>query len=87
MKDPVPDAMMIWPFRDHLTQANATKKLFGRLDKVLTSKGYVAMSGQTLGAIIIRAPKQRNSCDKMRAIKEGLGGRSLSFEEEPTRTI
>ena len=71
MKDPVPDATTIWLFREHLTQAEAMDKLFARFDKVLTEKGYLAMSGQIMDASIVAAPKQRNTDGEKQAIKEG----------------
>ena len=71
MKDRVPDATTIWLFREHLTQAKAMDKLFNHFDKVLTEKGYLAMSGQIMDATIVAAPRQRNSDGEKEAIKEG----------------
>ena len=71
MKDPVPDATTIWLFREHLTRTETMDKLFARFDKVLTEKGYLAMSGQIMDASIVAAPKQRNTDGEKRAIKEG----------------
>lgn len=71
MKDPVPDATTIWLFREHLTLAKAMDKLFARFDKVLTEKGYLAMSGQIMDASIVPAPRQHNNDAEKRAIKEG----------------
>jgi len=71
MTDPVPDATTIWLFREHLTRSAAMDKLFARFDKVLTDKGYLAMSGQIMDASIVAAPRQRNTDDEKQAIKEG----------------
>jgi len=71
MNDPVPDATTIWLFREHLGKANAIEKIFAHFDKVLTERGYLAMSGQILDASVVPAPRQRNNDDEKRAIKEG----------------
>ena len=71
MKDPVPDATTIWLFREHLTRTETMDKLFARFDKVLTEKGYLAMSGQIMDATIVAAPRQRNTDGEKRAIKHG----------------
>ena len=67
MTDPVPDATTIWLFREPLPQAEAMDKLFARFDKILTEKGYLAMSGQIMDASIVAAP----SDGEKQAIKEG----------------
>lgn len=45
LADAAPDATTIWLFREQLVKGNAMEKLFARFDKVLTEKGYLAMSG------------------------------------------
>jgi IS5 family transposase len=60
--DPVPDANTIWTFREALTKAGATLRLFTRFDQQLRAQGYLAMSGQ---------PKQRNTEAEKQAIKDG----------------
>src|SRR5919202_4881396 len=67
----VPDARTIWLFREKLTKAGAIKTLFDRFDAVLRAKGFIAMSGQIVDASLIAAPKQRNTFEEKRAIKEG----------------
>ena len=71
LEDRVPDAKTIWLFREHLTQGRAIEKLFARFDTYLTKAGYLAMGGQIVDASIVAAPKQRNSDDEKRDIKEG----------------
>jgi IS5 family transposase len=69
--DPVPDANTIWTFREQLTKAGATLRLFDLFDRQLREAGYLAMSGQLVDASIIPAPKQRNTKTEKQAIKEG----------------
>jgi IS5 family transposase len=71
LADRVPDARTIWLFREKLTKAGAIKTLFERFDAMLREVGYIAMSGQIVDASLIAAPRQRNTNDEKKAIKEG----------------
>jgi transposase, IS5 family len=71
LADRVPDARTIWLFREKLTRAGAIKGLFERFDAALRAAGFIAMSGQIVDASLVAAPKQRNTEDEKRAIKEG----------------
>jgi IS5 family transposase len=71
LADRVPDARTIWLFREKLTKAGAIKTLFARFDAMLREVGYIAMSGQIVDASLIAAPRQRNTNDEKKAIKEG----------------
>src|SRR3974390_1480304 len=70
LSDCVPDARTIWLFREKLTKAEAIKPVFARFDAALRATGYIAMSGQIVDASLIAAPKQRNTDDEKKAIKE-----------------
>jgi IS5 family transposase len=69
--DTVPDAKTIWLFREQLTQADLTKTLFERFDRYLRDHGFAARKGQIVDASIVAAPRQRNSREENRQIKEG----------------
>ena len=69
--DAVPDANTIWTFREALTKAGATLRLFERFDRELRAAGYLALSGQPVDATIVAAPKQRNTRAEKQAIREG----------------
>ena len=71
LSDRVPDARTIWLFREKLTKAEAIKPLFERFDAALREAGYIAMGGQIVDATLIAAPKQRNTEDEKKAIKDG----------------
>lgn len=69
--DTVPDAKTIWLFREQLTEANRVKTLFERFDTFLRKSGFTARKGQIVDASIVPAPRQRNSRDENKQIKEG----------------
>jgi IS5 family transposase len=71
LSDRVPDARTIWLFREKLTRAGAIKGLFERFDAALRAAGFIAMAGQIVDASLVAAPKQRNTDDEKRQIKEG----------------
>ena len=67
--DRVPDAKTIWLFREQLTQTKLTKALFHQFDQFLRNSGFTAKKGQIIDASIVSAPKQRNSRDENKRIK------------------
>jgi len=76
LADRVPDANSIWNFREALTRAvidgaPAIEALFRRFEAQLSAAGYIAMGGQIIDATVVVAPKQRNTEDEKRALKEG----------------
>ena len=71
LEDRVPDARTIWLFREKLTTAGVIKRLFEQFDAMLRQAGYIAMSGQIVDASLVAAPRQRNTDDEKKAIKQG----------------
>ena len=71
LEDRVPNARTIWLFREKLTTARTIKGLFERFDAMLRQAGYIAMSGQIVDASLVATPRQRNTDDEKKAIKEG----------------
>ena len=69
--DTVPDAKTVWLFREQLTEAKLIKKLFGQFDDFLRENGFSAKKGQIVDASIIAAPKQRNTREENKDIKDG----------------
>jgi len=67
----VPDAKTIWLFREQLTEAKLIEKLFRKFDVFLRKNGFAARKGQIVDASIVQAPKQRNSRDENKEVKEG----------------
>ena len=71
LSDRVPDARTIWLFREKLTRAGAITGLFAGFDAALRAAGFIAMSGQIVDASLVAAPKQRNTQDERKDLKEG----------------
>ncbi len=53
------------------SRTGAVDALFQQFDEALRSAGFLAMSGQIVDATIVAAPKQRNTLEEKKAIKEG----------------
>jgi IS5 family transposase len=83
MGDAVPDAKTIWLFRDDLSRLGLAQKLFKRFDRFLSQQGYTAKAGTIVDASIVQVPKQRNSRDENRQIKNG--DTPESFEQKPAK--
>jgi len=71
LTDRVPDARTIWLFREKLTKARAIASLFDRFDTALRASGFIAMSGQIVDATLVAAPRQHNTDEEKKVIKEG----------------
>jgi transposase, IS5 family len=71
LEDRVPDAKTIWLFREQLTRAGASERLFQRFDAGLREAGYLAMGGQIVDATVIQARRPRLSKDEKATIKGG----------------
>ena len=67
----VPDATTVWRFREDLIRAGIIEELFNKFDAHLRANGFEARKGQIIDASIINLPKQRNSRDETRQIKDG----------------
>ena len=69
--DPVPDAKMIWLFREQLTEAGVIERAFQEFEVFLCEQGFSARRGQIVDASIVPVPRQRNSREGNRQIAEG----------------
>ena len=68
----IPDAKTVWLFREQLVSHNQIGELFLDFDYQLDEQGYKAKKGQIVDASFVEAPRQRNSRDENKQIKEGL---------------
>jgi len=66
----VPDAKTIWLFREQLREVELIEMLFARFDAHLAARGFAARKGQIIDASIVAAPRQRNTREENRQIKE-----------------
>ena len=71
LADKIPDSKTIWLFREALTKADLVKNIFDQFDNFLRDNGFQAQKGQIIDASIVQAPRQRNSRDENKQIKEG----------------
>ena len=71
IEDSVPDARTIWLFREQLKELKLVEKLFADFDRYLAESGFEAKKGQIIDASIVAAPKQGNSREENKQIKDG----------------
>ena len=73
MGDSVPDARTIRDFKELIEKdgRDGSRKLFGNFHSSLTQQGLIAKEGSIIDAGFVDAPKQRNSREENKAIKEG----------------
>ena len=69
--DRVPDAKTIWLFRDLLTKAGVIEELFRLFNEQLEENGLISHAGTLIDATFVDAPRQRNSREENKKIKEG----------------
>jgi len=69
--DKVPDAKTIWLFRDSLCKAGADKVLFSLFASQMEQQGVITRNGSIVDASFVDAPRQRNTREENKIIKEG----------------
>lgn len=79
--DSVPDANTIRLFFEDLTEADLVERLFRNFEYLLMEKGLHATKGQIMDASIVAAPKQRNTREENRLIKDGQTPEGWSEEK------
>lgn len=71
--DKVPDEKTVWAFREKLTNEGLVEEIFSQFSKHLESKGFIMNEGKMVDASFTVAPRQRNTRDENKKIKEGNG--------------
>ena len=71
MADEVPDRTTIWTFREQLKHAGVVRELFDMFNAELDKQGIIAREGSIIDASFVEVPRQRNSRDENKDIKEG----------------
>jgi len=69
--DRIPDEKTIWNFRERLIKANIIDTLFYRFTHALEEAGLITYKGSIVDATFIDVPKQRNTPEENKSIKEG----------------
>lgn len=70
----VPDEKTVWACKEKLCKSGTFDKLFDEFRAYLDQKGLSFNEGKIIDATFVEAPKQRNSREVNKAIKEGRGG-------------
>lgn len=71
--DKVPDEKTVWSFRETLTKKGLIEKIFVDFRNYLEQKGLIMNEGKIIDASFTVAPRQRNSKEENKLIKEGRG--------------
>lgn len=78
--DRVPDSRTYWHFREQLIASGSIENLFAAFNAQLDRSGVFANEGKMVDASFVEAPRQRNTREENKQIKEG----KLPLEWEKT---
>ncbi|MEE9358491.1 MAG: hypothetical protein V3U62_09490, partial [Sedimenticolaceae bacterium] len=67
----VPDAKIVWVYRERLKERGLVDKLFSELLIQIDAAGFSVRKGQIVDAAIVPVPRQRNTREENRQIKAG----------------
>lgn len=79
--DKVPDARTIWAFKEQLTRKSLYDRLFADFDKFLREKNLIMNQGVIIDGSFVEVPRQRNTREENKAIKDGRGNELWNEEE------
>lgn len=68
--DQVREGTTLWLFREKIKEKGIKRELFVTLNDSLNASGYKPKEGQILDATLIQIPKQRNSKEGNKKLKE-----------------
>ncbi len=68
--DKVPDSKTFWVFREQLIEKDAIMALFKTFNEILDSAGVFANEGKMVDASFVEAPRQRNTREENKHIKQ-----------------
>jgi IS5 family transposase len=71
LSDKVPDSKTIWLFKETVTKSGKTEVLFNIFEELLEREGYIGKEGKIVDASFVEVPRQRNSREENKQIKEG----------------
>lgn len=71
--DDVPDEKTVWKYREALTACGVYDRLFAMFREYMESRGLVFNGGKIIDASFVVAPRQRNTREENRQIKDGKG--------------
>ncbi len=67
----IPDAKTIWLYRERIKRAGLMDKLFAKLLSQIDAAGFMARQGQIVDASMVEVPRQRNTPEENKRIKQG----------------
>jgi transposase, IS5 family len=76
-----PDSNTFWVFSNDLAKNKIIDRLFVRFDEFLNQQGYCAKGGSMIDASFVEVPKQRNTKEENKEIKEGIIPKSFLENE------
>jgi IS5 family transposase len=68
--DKVPDSKTFWAFRERLIEKDVIMDLFKHFNETLDAKGVFANEGKMIDASFVEAPRQRNTYEENKHIKD-----------------
>ena len=71
--DKVPDEKTVWAFRENMTNKGLVEEIFTLFTQFLETKGLIMNEGKMVDASFTVAPRQRNTREENKMIKEGKG--------------
>jgi len=71
--DKVPDEKTVWSFRERITKTGLVEELFEQFVSFLEEKELILNEGQMIDASFTVAPRQRNTREENKKIKNGEG--------------
>ena len=80
----IPDEKTIWLSKDRLSKAGAFDLLFDKFRAELNDKGLSFNEGKIIDATFVEAPRQRNTKEENKQIKEGNGDSLWNPEDGDT---
>jgi IS5 family transposase len=82
ISDKVPDSKTLWNFRETLIEKGVIEKLFAQFNAALDRQGIFANEGRMVDASFVEAPRQRNTREENKHIKE-TGTAPESWQAKP----
>jgi len=71
LNEKVPDANTLWDFKEALANKNIDRQLFDMFESMMEEQGVITRTGSLVDASFVDVPRQRNSRDENKTIKEG----------------
>ena len=81
----VPDEKTVWKFKDVLSKNGTMEKLFDEFHVMLDSKGLIFNEGKIIDASFVVAPRQRNTHEENKKIKDGEGDKLWNGKDEKVK--